>query len=50
MHLIFPPTDVKIEYMREDGAKDSGYVKVISVVPYLVMKTAALGGKTEGCV
>lgn len=39
----FPPTDVKIEYMREDGAKDSGYVKVISVVPYLVMKTAALG-------
>ena len=39
----FPPTDVKIEYMREDGAKDSGHVKVISVVPYLVMKTAALG-------
>ena len=39
----FPPTDVRIEYTRSDGALDSGHVNVISVVPYLVMKTAALG-------
>lgn len=39
----FPPTDVKIEYRRPDGALDSGHVNVISVVPYLVMKTMALG-------
>ena len=30
----FPPTDVKIEYIRSDGALDSGHVNVISVVPY----------------
>lgn len=39
----FPPTDVKIEYTRPDGALDSGHVHVISVVPYLVMKSMALG-------
>lgn len=39
----FPPTDVKIEYMRPDGALDSGHVNVISIVPYLVMKAMALG-------
>ena len=39
----FPPTDVKIEYTRPDGAMDSGHVNVISIVPYLVMKSAALG-------
>lgn len=39
----FPPTDVLIEYTRSDGALDSGHVNVISVVPYLVMKAAALG-------
>lgn len=39
----FPPTDVKIEYTRFDGALDSGHVNVISVVPYLVMKAMALG-------
>lgn len=39
----FPPTDVLIEYVRFDGALDSGHVNVISVVPYLVMKAAALG-------
>lgn len=39
----FPPTDVKIEYTRPDGALDSGHVNVISIVPYLVMKTMALG-------
>ena len=39
----FPPTDVKIEYMRPDGALDSGHVNVISIVPYLVMNAMALG-------
>lgn len=39
----FPPTDVKIEYIRSDGALDSGHVNVILVVPYLVMKAMALG-------
>ena len=39
----FPPMDVKIEYVRADGALDSGHVNVISIVPYLVMKTMALG-------
>lgn len=39
----FPATDVKIQYTREDGAMDFGHIKVISVVPYLVMKAAALG-------
>ena len=39
----FPPTDVKIEYIRSNGALDSGHVNVISVVPYLVMKAMALG-------
>lgn len=39
----FPPTDVLIEYIRSDGARDSGHVNVVSVIPYLVMKAAALG-------
>lgn len=39
----FPANDVRIQYVRPDGARDVGHVKVISVVPYLVMKTAALG-------
>ncbi|MGN0415768.1 MAG: hypothetical protein ACI4FX_09795 [Agathobacter sp.] len=44
----FPPTDVLIKYTRSDGALDSGHVNVISVVPYLVMKAAALGrGKAK---
>lgn len=29
--------------MRADGALDNGHVNVISIVPYLVMKAAALG-------
>ncbi|MCM1127541.1 MAG: hypothetical protein NC429_13850 [Lachnospiraceae bacterium] len=44
----FPPADVVIEYTRPDGASDRGHVNVISVVPYLVMKAAALGrGKAK---
>lgn len=39
----FPPTDIRIEYAREDGALDIGHVNVVSIVPYLVMKAAALG-------
>lgn len=39
----FPPCPVRIEYRRPDGARDFGKVNVVSVVPYLVMKTAALG-------
>ena len=39
----FQPQKVKIEYRRPDGAKDYGDVNVISVIPYMVMKTAALG-------
>ena len=39
----FPPTDVSIDYTRSDGALDIGHVNVVSVVPYLVMKAAALG-------
>ena len=39
----FPPANVLIEYTRADGALDIGHVNVISVVPYLVMKAAALG-------
>ena len=39
----FPAEDVTIQYHRPDGAKDIGHVKVIAVVPYLVMKAAAMG-------
>lgn len=44
----FEPQRVKIEAMRPDGAIDIAHVNVIAVVPYLVMKTAALGrGKAK---
>lgn len=39
----FQPQKIKIEYRRPDGAKDFGNISVISVVPYMVMKAAALG-------
>ena len=39
----FPPKEVKIDYTRPDGALDIGHVRVISIIPYIVMKTAALG-------
>ncbi len=39
----FPAKDVKIDYIRPDGALDTGHVRVISIIPYIVMKTAALG-------
>ncbi len=44
----FPPENVKIDYTRPDGALDIGHVRVISIVPYIVMKAAALGrGKSK---
>ena len=39
----FPANNIRIEYSRPDGAMDFAHVNVISVVPYLVMKSAALG-------
>lgn len=35
--------EIEIEAKRPDGALDFGKARVISIVPYLVMKTAALG-------
>lgn len=44
----FAPQNVRIEAKRPDGATDIANVNVIAVVPYLVMKTAALGrGKAK---
>lgn len=44
----FEPKQVKISAKRPDGAMDIAKVNVIAVVPYLVMKTAALGrGKAK---
>lgn len=44
----FEPQKVKIEAERPDGAIDTASVNVIAVVPYLVMKTAAMGrGKAK---
>lgn len=44
----FDAQDVRVEAKRPDGALDVAHVKVIAVVPYLVMKTAAMGrGKAK---
>jgi len=44
----FKPQHIKVEAKRPDGAIDVAQVNVIAVVPYLVMKTAALGrGKAK---
>ncbi|MCD7717325.1 MAG: hypothetical protein LUI39_12950 [Lachnospiraceae bacterium] len=44
----FPPQRIKMEARRPDGAFDVANVSVIAVVPYIVMKTAALGrGKAK---
>lgn len=44
----FPPQKVMIEGARPDGALDSASINVVAVVPYLVMKTLALGrGKAK---
>ena len=39
----FPPKDVPIEFRRHDGSFDIAHINVISTLPYLIMKTAALG-------
>lgn len=44
----FDAQEIKVEAKRPDGALDVAHVKVIAVVPYLVMKTAAMGrGKAK---
>ena len=44
----FPPQEIKVEAKRPDGAIDVATINVIAVVPYLIMKTAALGrGKAK---
>ena len=44
----FAPQKIRIEAKRPDGAMDVANVNVIAVVPYLVMKTAAMGrGKAK---
>ena len=44
----FPPKEICIEYKRTDGSLDIGHINLIAILPYLVMKTAALGrGKAK---
>ena len=44
----FPPQQVKIEAERVDGAIDSAVINVVAVVPYMIMKTTAMGrGKAK---
>lgn len=44
----FPPQKIQIEAKRPDGACDVVNVSVIAVIPYLIMKTAAMGrGKAK---
>ena len=44
----FPPQKIRVEGERADGAIDSAVVNVVAVVPFLIMKTAAMGrGKAK---
>ncbi len=44
----FPPQKIHVEAKRPDGAYDAANVSVVAVVPYLIMKTAAMGrGKAK---
>ncbi len=44
----FPAQKIKVEAKRPDGAIDVAYVNIVAVVPYLIMKTAAMGrGKAK---
>lgn len=46
--FTFDPQQVKLEAKRPDGAIDTAHVNVVALVPYLVMKTAAMGrGKAK---
>ncbi|MGE1063610.1 nucleotidyl transferase AbiEii/AbiGii toxin family protein [Megasphaera paucivorans] len=43
-----PAVEITIEARRPDGAFDTGRIKVVSIVPFLAMKAAALGrGKAK---
>lgn len=44
----FEPQVIDVQAKRPDGAIDSARVNVVAIVPYIIMKTAALGrGKTK---
>lgn len=44
----FPPQKIHVEAKRPDGAVDTANVSVVAVVPFLIMKTAAMGrGKAK---
>ena len=44
----FPPQKIHLEAKRPDGAYDVANVSVVAVVPYLIMKAAAMGrGKAK---
>lgn len=44
----FPPQKIHVEANRPDGAYDVANVSVVAVVPYMIMKTAAMGrGKAK---
>lgn len=44
----YPPQKISLEAKRPDGAIDIANVSVIAIVPYLIMKTAAMGrGKAK---
>ena len=48
MAFDFPAQKIKVEARRPDGAVDVAHVNVVAVVPYLIMKAAALGrGKAK---
>lgn len=44
----FKPQEILLEAKRPDGSMDVAHINVVAVVPYLVMKTAAMGrGKAK---
>lgn len=44
----FPAQDIRVEAKRPDGSMDVAHINVVAVVPYLIMKSAALGrGKAK---
>lgn len=44
----FPAQKIKIEAERPDGAMDVVNISVVAVVPYIIMKVAAMGrGKSK---
>lgn len=44
----FPPQQIRVEAERVDGAIDVAVVNVVAVVPFLIMKSAAMGrGKAK---